>query len=86
MNNNPIYSRCSDYSIPNLTLSETEAKPLGKCGRIGVSCGTRETGHHRRAHWNSFFVQGTYAPNTKKLQTSLAELIEKLANLCYTLL
>ena len=34
MNNNLIYTRCGDYRIPNLTLSETETKPLGKYGRM----------------------------------------------------
>ena len=28
MNNNLTYTRCGGYEIPNLTLSETENKPL----------------------------------------------------------
>ena len=34
MNNNLTYTRCGGYEIPNLTLSETENKPLGKYGSM----------------------------------------------------
>ena len=28
------YSKCGDYLIPNLVLEDTEAKPIGKYGRM----------------------------------------------------
>ena len=55
MNNNLTYTRCGDYEIPNLTLSETK-------GRIGVSCGKRET----NVHTSILGVRtGAYAPILK---------------------
>ncbi|MBR6632667.1 MAG: TnpV protein, partial [Clostridia bacterium] len=49
MNNNLTYTRCGGYEIPNLTLSETENKPLGKYGRMRK----KYLQEHRPVLWNS---------------------------------
>ena len=49
------YLRSGDYLLPNLTLEETEARPLGKYGRM------RRTylQTHRTMLWNSLLLSGT---------------------------
>ena len=45
-------TRCGDYNIPNLTLSETETKPLGKYGRMRK----KYLQEHRPVLWNSMIL------------------------------
>ena len=52
MNNNLTYTRCGDYEIPDLTLSEAENKPLGKYGRMRK----RYLQKHRPVLWNSMIL------------------------------
>ena len=60
MNNNLTYTRCGDYEIPNLTLSETENKPLGKYGRMRK----RYLQEHSPVLWNSASFHGTAKGHT----------------------
>ena len=52
MTNNLTYTLCGDYCIPNLSLSATEAKSLGKYGRM------RKTylKEHRPILWNTMIL------------------------------
>lgn len=62
------YTRCGDYNIPNLTLSETETKPLGKYGRMRKNY----LKEHRPVLWNSMIL-------SEKLYSHLRE-IDETAN------
>ena len=68
MNNNLTYTRCGDYIIPNLTLSKSEATPLGKYGRMRKNY----LKEHRPVLWNSMIL-------SEKLYLHLRE-IDETAN------
>ncbi len=55
MNNNLTYTRCGDYEITNMTLSETGNKPLGKYGRMRKNY----LKEHRPVLWNSMILSET---------------------------
>ena len=59
MTNNLTYTLCGDYCIPNLSLSATEAKSLGKYGRM------RKTylKEHRPILWNTMILSETLYPH-----------------------
>ena len=46
------YTRCGDYNIPNLILSDTETKSLGKYGRMRKNY----LKEHRPVLWNSMIL------------------------------
>ena len=46
------YTRCGDYNIPNLALSKTETKSLGKYGRMRKNY----LKEHRPVLWNSLIL------------------------------
>ena len=52
MKKNLNYTQTGDYLIPNLTLSETEMKPLGKYGRMRK----QYLQENRQVLWNSMVV------------------------------
>lgn len=62
------YTRCGDYNFPNLTLSETETKSLGKYGRMRKNY----LKEHRPVLWNSLIL-------SEKLYSHLRE-IDETAN------
>ena len=80
MTNNLTYTLCGDYYIPNLSLSDTEAKPLGKYGRM------RKTylKEHRPILWNSMILSETLYSHLyeidgtayKRLDQLMAELLQ----------
>lgn len=57
------YTRCGDYNIPNLTLSETETKSLGKYGRMRRNY----LKEHRPVLWNSLILSEKLYPHLREI-------------------
>ena len=74
MHANIAYTRCGDYYIPDLTISETESKPLGKYGRMRKNY-LRE---HRQVLWNSIILSGTLYPHLKEIDETANRRMEQL--------
>ena len=74
MNNNLTYTRCGDYEIPNLTLSETENKPLGKYGRMRK----KYLQEHRPVLWNSMILSEKLYPHLREIDEAANARLEKL--------
>ena len=74
MNNNLTYTRCGDYEIPNLTLSKTENKPLGKYGRMRK----RYLQKHRPVLWNSMILSEKLYPHLRGIDEAANARLEKL--------
>ena len=74
MQNNLTYTQNGDYLIPNLTLSETEAKPLGKYGRM------RKTylQEHRPVLWNSMILSEKLYPHLREIDETANRRMELL--------
>ena len=74
MNNNLTYTRCGDYFIPNLTLSETETKPLGKYGRMRK----KYLQEHRPVLWNSMILSEKLYPHLREIDEAAKARLEQL--------
>ena len=74
MNNNLTYTRCGDYSIPNLTLSETGTKPLGKYGRMRK----KYLQEHRPVLWNSMLLSEMLYPHLREIDETVNRRMEQL--------
>ena len=74
MNNNLTYTRCGDYYIPNLTLSETERKPLGKYGRMRK----KYLQEHRPVLWNSMILSEKLYPHLREIDETANRRMEQL--------
>ena len=74
MNNNLTYTRCGDYEIPDLTLSEAENKPLGKYGRMRK----RYLQKHRPVLWNSMILSEKLYPHLREIDEAANARLEKL--------
>ena len=74
MNNNLTYTRCGDYSIPNLTLSETGTKPLGKYGRMRK----KYLQEHRPVLWNSMLLSEKLYPHLREIDETANDRLEQL--------
>ena len=74
MINNLTYTRCGDYFIPNLTLSETENKPLGKYGRMRK----KYLQEHRAVLWNSMILSETLYPHLREIDETANRRMEQL--------
>ena len=74
MNNNLTYTRCGDYSIPNLTLSETGTKPLGKYGRMRK----KSLQEHRPVLWNSMLLSEKLYPHLREIDETANRRLEQL--------
>ena len=68
------YLRSGDYLLPNLTLEETEARPLGKYGRM------RRTflQSHRSMLWNSLLLTGKLQAHLMEIETAAQSRLELL--------
>lgn len=68
------YLRSGDYLLPNLTLEETEARPLGKYGRM------RRTflQAHRSMLWNSLLLTGKLQAHLMEIETAAQNRLEQL--------
>ena len=74
MNNNLTYTRCGDYSIPNLTLSETGTKPLGKYGRMRK----KYLQEHRQVLWNQMILSESLYPHLREIDETANRRMEQL--------
>ena len=74
MNNNLTYTRCGDYKIPNLTLSEAETKPLGKYGRMRKNY----LKEHRPVLWNSMILSEKLYPHLSEIDETANGRLEQL--------
>ena len=68
------YTRCGDYNIPNLTLSETETKPLGKYGRMRK----KYLQEHRPVLWNSMILSEKLYPHLREIDETANRRLEQL--------
>ena len=74
MNTNLTYTRCDDYYIPDLTISESQLKPLGKYGRMRRN----HLREHRQVLWNSMILSGTLYPHLKEIDETANRRMEQL--------
>lgn len=74
MNANITYTRCGDYYIPNLTISETEYKPLGKCGRMRKNY-LRE---HRQVLWNALMLSDRLYSHLREIDDTANQRMEQM--------
>ena len=80
MNNNLTYIRYGVYYIPNLTLSDTEAKPLGKYGRMRK----KYLQEHRPVLWNSMVLAETLYPHLREIDETANRRLEHLMSVLLT--
>lgn len=74
MNNNLTYTRCGDYEIPNICLTETNTKPLGKYGRMRKAY-LRD---HRTSLWNSMILSESLYPHLREVDETANRRLEQL--------
>ena len=74
MNNNLTYTRCGDYKIPNLTLSKTENKPLGKYGRMRK----KYLQEHRPVLWNCMILSEMLYPHLREIDETANARLEQI--------
>ena len=74
MQNNLSYTQTGDYLIPNLTLSETEAKPLGKYGRMRK----QYLQEHRPVLWNTMILSEKLYPHLREIDEAANRRLEVL--------
>ena len=74
MKNNLNYTQTGDYLIPNLTLSETETKPLGKYGRMRK----QYLQEHRQVLWNSMILSETLYLHLREIDETANRRLEQL--------
>ena len=74
MSNNITYTRCGDYYIPDLTISELQPQPLGKYGRMRKNY-LRE---HRQALWNTMIMSETLYPHLREIYKTANRRMEQL--------
>ena len=72
MENNLKYTQNGDYLIPNLTLSETETKPLGKYGRMRK----KYLQEHRPVPWNSMILSESLYPQLREIDEAANRRLE----------
>ena len=74
MENNLDYTQNGDYLIPNLTLNETEPKPLGKYGRMRK----QYLQEHRQVLWNSMILSETLYPHLREIDETANRRLEQM--------
>ena len=74
------YTRCRDYNIPNLTLSETETKPLGKYGRMRKNY----LKEYRPVLWNSMILSEKLYPHLREIDETANRRLEQLMSVLLT--
>ena len=64
MENSVTYTRCADYYIPNISLSETlDHKPIGKYGRMRKAYLQEQ----RPVLWNHMILSETLYPHLREI-------------------
>ena len=68
------YTKNGDYLIPDLSLTETEQKPLGKYGRL------RKTylKEHRPILWNKMILSETLYPHLREIDETANRRLEQM--------
>ena len=74
MENKLNYTQNGDYLIPNLTLNETETKPLGKYGRMRK----RYLQENRPVLWNSMVLSETLYPHLREIDETANRRLEQM--------
>ena len=74
MQNNLNYTRNGDDLIPNLTLSETEMKPLGKYGRMRK----QYLQEHRPVLWNTMILSEKLYPHLREIDETANRRLEQM--------
>ena len=74
MENKLNYTRNGDYLIPNLTLSETETKPLGKYGRMRK----KYLQENRPVLWNSMILSEALFPHLREIDETANRRLEQM--------
>ena len=72
--NELTYTRSGDYWIPDLSLSQQEAKPLGKYGRMRKAY-LRE---HRPVLWNSLILSEKLYPHLREIDETANSRLEQM--------
>ena len=68
------YTKNGDYFIPNLTLSETETKPLGKYGRMRKNY----LQEHRQVLWNQMILSESLYPHLREIDETANRRMEQM--------
>ena len=68
------YLRSGDYLLPNLTLEETEARPLGKYGRMRQ----KYLKEHRPILWNQMILEETLFPHLLEIEQAAQSRLEQM--------
>ena len=74
MENKLNYTQNGDYLVPNLTLSETETKPLGKYGRMRK----KYLQESRPVLWNSMILSETLYPHLREIDETANRRLEQM--------
>ena len=74
MENKLNYTQNGDYMIPDLTLNETEMKPLGKYGRMRK----KYLQEHRPVLWNSMILSEKLYPHLREIDETANRRLEQL--------
>ena len=74
MENTMSYTKTGDYFIPNMTLSPTEEKPLGKYGRMRKAY----LKEHRPVLWNSMILSESLYPHLREIDETADRRMEQM--------
>ena len=70
------YTRSGDYLIPNIQLTESEAKPLSKYGRMRK----KYLEEHRPILWNTMILSEKLYPHLREIDEAANRRMEVLMN------
>ena len=68
------YTRNGDYLVPDLSLTETEQKPLGKYGRLRKDY----LKEHRPILWNKMILSETLYPHLREIDETANRRLEQM--------
>jgi hypothetical protein len=68
------YTRNGDYQIPDVSLSETENKPLGKYGRMRKEY----LKEHRPVLWNQMILSESLYPHLREIDETANRRLEQM--------
>ncbi|MBQ7299814.1 MAG: TnpV protein [Clostridia bacterium] len=68
------FTKNGDYLIPNLSLSETSEKPLGKYGRMRKNY----LKEHRPVLWNSLLLSESLYPHLREIDETATSRLERM--------
>lgn len=72
--NELTYIKNGDYLIPDLKLSETEEKPLGKYGRMRK----KHLQEHRPVLWNRLLLTEKLYPHLREIDETASQRLEQM--------